>query len=766
LQLNNGNNTFSEIGRLANVHATDWSWSALILDLDNDGYKDIYIANGIYKDLLDQDYIDFYSNDPAILKSIKNREKDAILKLIDIIPTERITNYALKNNKDLTFSNTSEEWGLNIPSSSNGSSFGDLDNDGDLDLVVNNCNMPAFVFRNEANTLTENNYLRIVLKGYQFNTFALGAQVTIKHKQEEFFQELAPMRGFQSSVEYPLHFGLGTITSVEQLEVLWPDNRISVLRNIASNQELIIDHRDAQIQSDSLRTDGKPAPLLLEVNKQTDLNYKHRENNFVDFYRDRMLFSMVSADGPKMCKGDVNGDGLDDFFIGGASGQAGSLFIQVNDGRFMKANEKLFYKDRLSEDNDAIFFDADNDNDLDLYVTSGGNEFRSMSNALYDRLYINMGNGLYTKSIQKLPSTKLESTSCVQAADYDQDGDLDLFVGVRLKPAVYGVPVSAYLLENDGAGNFKNVTEELAPELIGIGMITDALWTDFDQDNDPDLFIVGEWMPLTIMQNKNGHFKNISSEARLDKSNGFWNCIKAGDLDNDGDPDYIIGNHGLNTRFKASQKRPLSMLVNNFDMNTTVSQIISGYNGDKSYPFARRNDLVMQIPGLRNKYPLHTNYKEQTIEDIFTEEQIRTSAKSFIYNTQTSIAWNNGNGTFDLESLPLEAQFAPVYGILVEDVDHDGNLDILIGGNFYRSKPEVGIYDGSYGLVLKGNGKGMFAPLKAERSGFLVKGEIRDFLHIKVNDTDFILVALNNDSLLTFTKQEAPFSLKEGESLK
>lgn len=750
LQLNNGNKTFSEISRLANVHATDWSWSALIADYDNDGFKDLYVANGIYKDLLDQDYINFYSTDPEIIRALRNREKEAILKLIELIPSEKISNYAFRNKQNLTFENNTEEWGLDIPSHSNGSAYGDLDNDGDLDLVVNNCNMPSFVFRNETDKRLNNRYLQLTLEGEGMNAFAIGAQVTLRHEGQIYYQELAPMRGFLSCTDYKMTFGLGAIDKLEELEVVWPDGRKTILKDVETNRLLVLKQSEAREQAEKRELVDAGATYWREAADEIGLTFKHAENDFVDFDRDGLLYHMVSADGPKMCKGDINGDGREDLFIGGASGQAACLFVQTPDGRFEKTNEALLEEDKIGEDTDAIFFDADGDRDLDLYVAGGGNEFSANSPYLFDRLYINDGKGAFQKSPQQLPTSKPASSACVQAADFDADGDLDLFVGIRLLPAVYGVPVSSYLLENDGQGNFVDRMEERAPELNQFGMVTDALWTDYDLDGDPDLFIVGEWTPLTIFQNNKGRFKNVTSKAGFDRSNGFWNCVKAGDFDQDGDPDFVIGNHGLNTRFKASVERPLNMYVNDFDGNRTAEQIITVYNGDKSYPLVLRHDLTKQLPELKKKYLYYENYKEQTIKDIFTEKQIRTAAKSYIYHTQSSLAWNNGDGTFTLESLPIEAQMAPVYGLLTSDIDRDGNLDVLLGGNFYRSKPEVGIYDGSYGLVLKGDGKGGFQALKPETSGFLIKGEIRDFLTLGVGEREFVLVARNNEKLAAY----------------
>ena len=749
LQLNNQNGTFSEVGRLAGVHATDWSWSALLADLNNDGYKDIYVTNGIYQDLMDQDYINFYSNDPKIIGAIRNREEGAILKLIDQMPSEPIPNYAFENNKDLTFSKKTIEWGLETPSFSNGAAYGDLDNDGDLDLVVNNCNMPPFIYRNEADTLLNNNYLSIELVGKDGNTKALGTQVTVTANDQIFYQELVTSKGFQSSVDYKLHFGLGDLTQVDKIEIKWPDGRFTVLKQVTVNQLLTVEQKDA-VDSYRLPVASLGAPILQEVTNTQIIDFKHQENRFSDFDRDRLLHQMVSAEGPKMAKGDVNQDGLEDLFICGANGQASALFVQQPSGQYLPTNTQLFERNKTTEDTDALFFDADGDQDLDLYVARGSNEFTGLNAALIDRLFINDGTGNFTQSSQRLPiKTKAESTACVRVADFDKDGDQDLFVGIRLKTGVYGIPVSSYLLENDGKGNFTDISKNKAPHLNQIGMVTDALWTDTDQDGDEDLVVVGDWMPLKILENQNGTLIHNSSLI-TPHSNGFWNCLKAGDFNQDGAIDFVIGNMGKNSRLKATNSNPITMHVNDFDKNRTAEQIISVPNGGTAYPLALRHDLVMQLPELKKKYLYYKDYKGQKVEDIFDEKQVRTAAKAIVHETATSLAINNGDGTFSLKPLPIEAQYAPVHALLVEDLDQDGHLDILIGGNFYRSKPEVGIYDGSYGLLLKGDGKGNFQSLSAAQSGFSVKGEIRDFESLTIDNQSFIIVGRNDDKLLLF----------------
>ncbi len=749
LLLNNGNETFSEIGRLAGVEASDWSWSALVADFDNDGLKDIYISNGIYKDLLDQDYINFYSNDPEIIEGIKNRDTTAVLKLIDRIPSEPISNFAFRNNGDLTFSDNTVDWGLEYPSYSNGSSYGDLDNDGDLDLVINNCNMPAFVFRNNAEQHKSNHFIQISLKGTGANRFALGSQVTVKAGDELYYQELSPMRGFQSCIDLKLTLGLGDRDSIDEVSVRWPDGQISVRRNIAADQLLTFDQHAPDEIKEELQKDKKG---LFQKVREFPVRYKHEENDFVDFDRDRLLFHMVSAEGPKICSGDVNNDGLVDVFIGGASGHSGSLFIQEKDGNFTLSNEQVFHVDQLSEDTDATFLDIDADNDMDLYVASGGNEFTRGHKALADRLYLNDGTGAFQKASGVFSEELFESSSCVAPADFDGDGDVDIFVGTRLLPGVYGVPVTGHLWLNDGSGNFENVTDKLAPDLNQIGMVTDASWADIDGDDNQDLILVGEWMPVTILKNNGTSLRKMENRSGLEGHHGLWNCLQVSDLDRDGDLDLVIGNHGMNTRLRASFEKPLTLYVNDFDNNRTAEQIITMFYDHQPFPLILRNDLVMQIPALKKKYLYYADYEGQTMEEIFSEESIRSAAKSTVTNTASSVAWNDGNGRFTLQQLPIQAQFAPVYAILIDDFDGDQYPDIFLGGNFYRAKPEIGIYDASYGLLLSGNQDQSFTSVRSSDSGINIEGEIRDIVSINWKNEPLILIARNNDSLLAIQK--------------
>jgi hypothetical protein len=742
LQLNNGNGTFSDIARLAGVHATDWSWGALIFDMDNDGWKDLFVANGIYKDLLDQDYVNFIA-DPVLIRQMLLKEKNVIKRLVDSIPSHRISNFAFHNNRNLNFENKAVEWGLDLPTHSNGSAYADLDNDGDLDLVLNNVNMPSFIYRNNASAQLSNHFLNIFLVGTNGNAGAIGAKVTLYCGKEILYQELSPMRGFLSSVDYRLHFGLGEKATVDSLLIQWPGGTITKEYNLHTNQ--FVSFRQAESKPAQVVKKEKIKPVFSAADN-TGPEFIHRENDFSDFDRDRLLFNMVSNEGPCVCVGDVNNDNRDDVYIGGAHGQPGSLFVQSASGKFEKISQATFDNDKDSEDTSCAFFDANKDGRLDLYVTSGGSEFSTSSIALADRLYINDGINIFKKSPQILPvSLAFESTNTVAPCDYDQDGDVDLFVGVRLIPFLYGVPGNGYLLSNDGHGNFTNISLTHAPQLSKLGLITDATWADINKDGWQDLLIAGEWMPLKVFINENGKLTDKSSSLGFEKSNGWYQAIAVSDLNGDGWPDLAAGNHGLNSRFKASATKPVSMYINDFDQNGTVEHITTQYYKGVAYPLVLRHDLVSQIPSLKKKYLHFRDYKEQTITDIFTPQQMERALVLNAFTLETAVWINQRGEKFVRQSLPVEAQFAPVYEILMDDFDNDDKPDILLGGNLYRAKPETGIYDGSYGLVLKGVGDGTFVSLSPSQSGVSVKGEIRALEKIRVKNNKYIIIGINND---------------------
>jgi len=748
LQLNNQDNTFSEIGRLANVSATDWSWGALIFDFDNNGRKDIFVANGIYQDLTNQDFLKFVTEENTIQQIISNKGVD-YQKLVELIPSNPVPNYAFVNNGNLTFSDQAAALGLGEPSFSNGSAFGDLDNDGDLDLVVNNVNMPSFLYENQSNTQQPNNrYLKLELHGTGKNSAAIGTKITVFAGEDTYYLEQVPTRGFESTVDPRPNFGLGTHQQADSIHVRWPDGNLTILRNVPSNQTITLR------QSDS--TPAQPTPitpitrLFTAITQQTPITFTHQEDPFVDFDRDRLIFHMLSTEGPAMCKGDINNDGLEDVYVGGARGFAGSLFVQQPNGRFTPIAQPLFEADKESEDTDCAIFDANGDGKNDLYVASGSVEVSGSSSSLADRLYFNLGNGKFQKSTQILPSNNYESTSTVQPADFDLDGDIDLFVGIRSIPFFYGLPANGYLLQNDGKGNFVNVASSQLPALKGIGMITDGLWLDYDKDGDPDLAVAGELMPVRLFRNDRTRFTEVSADAGLQKTNGWWKTLEVADINQDGYPEIIAGNIGLNTRFRASAEQPITLHINDFDKNGNIEQILNQYNGGVSYPMILRHDLVMQLPSLKKKYLKYEAYKNQRMEDLFTEQERQKTMILEAHLLETTLFMNNGKGGFLKTSLPMEAQFSPTHAILVRDFDQDGFQDMLLAGNFFESKPEVGRYDANYGLLLKGNGKGGFTTLKSRETGFYAQGAARRLALVQTGKQSLLLVANNADALQVF----------------
>ena len=756
LQLNNGNGTFSDIGQLAGVARTDWSWSALIADYDLDGFKDIYVTNGIARDVTSQDYIAFLAKDETMRAAMRGKRVD-LLGLVKAMGSTPLPNYAFRNRGDLTFSSESAAWGLDAPGFSNGAAYGDLDGDGALDLVVNNVNQEAFIYRNNARGLRNNHYLQVGLEGEGPNRFGVGAKVTLRSGGQLFFQELMPSRGFQSSVDYLLTFGLGQMDTVESVTVEWPDGRVSSLTRVASNQRLTVRQSEAATAAPAPRPQPL-TPLFTDVTDHVALPFVHRENAFVDFDREPLIPKMLSTEGPYMAVADVNGDGLEDAFIGGARDQPGALLIQRRDGRFGGSNERLFELDSVSEDLGAVFFDADGDGDLDLYVVSGGNEFSEISPALQDRLYLNDGRGRFRKANDALPG-EYTSGSRVAAADFDGDGDIDLFVGGRVRPGHYGIDPPSTLLQNDGHGHFTDVTAKLAPELARIGMVTDALWQDVDGDGRVDLVVVGEWMPIMIFRNTGrGRLERLNTPG-LEKSNGWWNRIVAGDFTGDGRVDFVVGNLGLNTRLRATETEPATMYVKDFDRNGFVEQIVATYSGGVSRPLAVRDELLKSLPSLKIRFLTYKDYARQTVADVFSAAELAGAVEKRAYRFATALARSNGDGSFTLVPLPREAQIAPVYGMLAADFDRDGRLDLLLAGNFDGVKPEIGRMSASYGLFLRGDGNGGFTPVGAVESGFFVPGQARDVGRIRSRQGDLYIVTRNNDRPLIFRSTPVPRSV-------
>lgn len=747
LQLNNGNGTFSDIGQLAGVARTDWSWSALIADLDLDGNKDIYVTNGIARDVTSQDYVAYLGSQRTMLTATKDRKVDFIA-LTNAMTSTKLQHHAFRNRGDLTFDDATASWGLDKHSFGNGAAYADLDGDGALDLVVNNTDEEAFVYRNNARTLDKgNHYLQVKLEGDGANRFAVGSKVTLHVGKDSLFQEESPTRGFQSSVDYVLTFGLGKADTVQTVSVIWPDGRVSEVKSVVANRRLTIKQTGSARPPYALP--APPRQIVTDVTQTIAFPFVHKENDYVDFDRERLMPKMLSTEGPLMAVADVNGDGLDDVFIGGAKDQPSALLIQQAGGGFTRSNEKLFAEDGGAEDIGAVFFDANRDGHPDLYVSTGGSEFSEGSQQLEDRLYLNDGKGNFRKAVGALPLLRT-SGSRVAAADFDGDGAIDLFVGGRSVPGRYGLDPQSLLLRNDGRGHFTDVADAAAPGLSSIGMVTDAVWKDIDADGRPDLIVVGEWMPITIFHNTGGGKLARMSVPGLEKSNGWWNRIIAGDFTGDGRVDFIVGNLGLNTRLQAKPDEPVTMYVKDFAHNGFTQQVISYYNQGKAYPLSLRDDLLASLNYLGDRYRTYKDYATQTMGDVFPKKDLDDAVVKKAYTFATSLVRNNGNGTFTMVPLPLEAQIAPMYGIISGDIDGDGKPDLLMAGNFDGVKPELGKMSAGYGVFLRGDGKGRFTPVRALESGFVVPGQARDIQRVRTRMGDIYVVSRNNDRPLIF----------------
>jgi hypothetical protein len=748
LQLNNGDGTFSEIAQLAGVDATDWSWGALGFDFNNDGWKDLFVSNGISRDLTDQDFLDYFSSQ-EVLNQVRGGGfdyKDFLTKM----PSTPISNYGFINQKNLRFQNASRALGLATPSFSNGAAYGDLDGDGDLDLVVNNENMGAFVYRNMTSETLHAHWLKVNLAGKSPNTFGIGARVTIYTKGMQQVLEQQPTRGFESSSEPVLNFGLGSETVVDSLIVWWPNMKKQVLKGIRADTALTLHQTDAQAD---LKLPVLQPPSLYENITASAVkgNINHKEDLFNDFNQEFFIPKMLSTEGPKLAVGDVNGDGLPDFFMGSAKNDTAKLFIQQPDGRFEQKPEYAFALDHNDEDIGAEFFDADNDGDLDLVVASGGNEDPPGSLNLLPRLYLNDGKGNFTRSFKGWPQISVNA-SCVRAGDFDGDGKQDLFIGGRCMPGNYGVIPSSYLLHNDGKGNFTDVTREMAPDLLQLGMVTDARWADIDGDGKPELIVVGDWMPITILKYQDGKLRKIKE---LPHSAGWWNCLIVADVDGDGKPDLVAGNFGENCRIKADPGHPGKLYVGDFNRNGKTECIPVFYKTDgKAYPYYLRGDMVGQIPQLKKKFLRYDVYAGKSIEEILPSDQLEEASVLTVEETRTCLFHNDGNGQFTCRPLPIQAQFSPVFGILAADLNGDGIMDLFLGGNFFGLKPEVGRFDASYGVTLMGNKQGQFTYMPPSASGLFVKGETRDAQAIRTAKGINILVARNNEALQVFDKRK------------
>jgi enediyne biosynthesis protein E4 len=743
LHLNNRDGSFSEIGELAGVSSTDWSWGALIADFDNDANKEIFISNGIYKDVTNQDFVEFLGSSDQIRAAIEGK-KINFQEFVDRMPSVKLPNFMFRNNGDLKFTDVAKEWGLAEPSFSNGAAYGDLDNDGDLDLVVNNVNQESFVYRNQSQEKKGGNYLSISLQGAGMNTFALGACVQLFAGDQILTFDHMPIRGFQSSMDYKITAGLGSVDVVDSITVTWPDERITKLKKVNANQNLSLDQKDA-VEAPLSRNTVRP--VYKEVKASTIV---HVENSFNDFDRDRLLYHMLSTQGPAFSIGDLNADGLDDFYMGGAIGTPGEIYVQSRDNKFIPLKSGVFDDGISAEDVASAFFDADGDDDLDLYVVSGGSENLNQSRASLDRFYINKsvknGKPVFERSSTHIP-VSYQSGSCVKPVDFDNDGDLDLFIGTRVIPSYYGLPCDQVLLQNDGKGSYTNVTSTYAPELRKLGMVTDAEWFDFDHDKFPDLIIVGDWMPITIFKNDGRKLSRVNSVPGLENSNGWWNCLTSADIDNDGDVDFVAGNLGLNSKFKPSVSSPVSLYVYDFDNNGSLEPVFAYLKDGVEYPYALRQDIIKQMSSMKKKFVFYKDYASKSLTDIIPPGDLKKADHLFFYEARTSVIVNQGNGTFNVQPLPMAAQVSPVFAIASTLINEDKYPDLILGGNLFSVKPEVGRYDALRGLVLYGNGKGDFKPVLNYESGLTVDGETRHISIMRSGKKKLLAFIQNNDTI-------------------
>lgn len=759
LQLNNGNETFSNIAQFSGMAATDWSWSNLIADFDNDGFKDTYVTNGLLRDIRNTDAdknVANYINTTRANWLQKNPNAQNIKSIWDVVdlekavsmvPSQPLRNYAYKNKGELEFENSSKEWGLDDESFSNGSAYADFDNDGDLDLVVNNINNEAFIYRNNSETANDRNFLRIELVDDNHKP-TFGARVKVYTSQGVQTLETTNVRGIYSTSESTLHFGLNNLNKIDSLTVLWPNGNITSKKNIQTNQILKISSSDSK--KITPKTEESSNYLFADRTSSFPAKFNHIENSFDDFEKQILLPHKLSQFGPALTAGDINNDGLDDFYIGGAANQSPSLFIQEQNGSFKEIETAFWKKEAAYEDNDALFVDINNDGFTDLYVVSGGNEYPKNDFHYTDRIYLNQGNGSFKKGAI-LNSSRI-SGSTVKAADYDGDGDMDLFIGARHTPQQYPNPASSMLLINDN-GQLSNKTESLSPQLLNMGMVTDAIWSDYDNDSDLDLIVVGEWMPITIFENNNGSLSKLEMED-FKSSYGWWFSIEQGDFDNDGDMDYIAGNLGLNYKYKTSTDKPFDVYYNDFDANGNADIVLGYYNKEKHYPLRGFSCSSEQIPDLKKKILKYDAFASMELKDVYGEEKLKNSLHYSADTFASVYVENIGDGKFKMTNLPNLAQLTNLNDMLISDFNGDGSLDVLGVGNLYVSEIETPRNDAGIGVLLLGDGKGSFTAKRGSEIGFYAAKDAKKLITITTNKKDYYLVGNNNDALQFFELQK------------
>ncbi|TAK45116.1 MAG: hypothetical protein EPO28_04045 [Saprospiraceae bacterium] len=743
LQLNMGDGTFSDIGQMAGIERTDWSWSSLLADFDNDGWKDYFVTNGNLRDYLDQDHQKKMFAALEKADAAHQSKKNLIAAFGKTALTQKTKNVFFKNNGNLTFTELGKEYGLDHPGYSSGAAYADFDNDGDLDLVVNNTNEEASIYKNLSREKIGNHYLRVKME-HPASICPIGTKVTLESATGLQFQEFTFTRGYQSSVEGVLHFGLGKDDMVNKLTIQWLDGKTQTLSDVKSNQVLTLHYHDATAPSKQV----KKTPLLFaDITAISGIDYAHRETIFDDYAIQALLPHKMSQLGPLVSTGDVNQDGLEDFFVGGGNGYPGALYYQNQNGGFTKSEFPTFVNEANCEDMGSAIFDVNNDGYADMYVASGGSEFAEGSELYQDRLYINVGGGELRKVIHALPNIHT-SSSCVKPFDFDGDGDLDLFIGGRQVPRRYPSPANSVLLENVN-GKFQDATATKAPGFQALGMVTDAIWTDLNGDNVPDLLITGEWMPITVFLQTGGKFVNKTTGFGLENTTGWWNKIASGDIDNDGDNDFILGNLGLNYKYKATPEKPFHIYAADFDKNGTFD-IALGYffNDGVLYPVRGLECSSAQVPAIAGAFPSYKEYGKASLNDVYGRKlktALHYEAKVFA----SSVLKNMGGGKYELSALPPEAQIAPVNGIVLQDFDDDGNLDLVIGGNLYVSEVETGRADAGKGLYLQGLGDGNFKPCYPYDSGLNIPGDVKDIWPIRnhLSASKKLLICNNNGKM-------------------
>lgn len=753
LQMNNGNDSsatpvFSEVGQLAGVFNTDWSWSPLLADFDNDGWKDLFISNGIFKDMTNLDFVKYTSGYNNNFTDAKG-DKVEMWKLVQEMPSTKLKNYLFHNNGDLTFSNVSDSWGLSKEAISNGSAYADLDNDGDLDLVINCIDDEPTILQNNS-VKAKAHYLRIKLNGSGKNTQGIGAKVYVTTAHHRQLQEQYITRGFQSSIDPVMHIGLGEDSIVKAVKIQWLSGKETVLQNIKADQLITVNEGSAG-KEDSVISSAAPMPLFTDITASSAIRFTHQSSSSVDFKVSPLLPLQISKIGPALAKGDVNGDGLEDLFIGGNKQQSGMLFLQTKEGSFIQAPEQPWMQNKSSTNADALVFDADGDGDNDLYIVNGGADDYLNNKSYQDKLYQNDGKGNFTYVPGALPKETI-SGSCVRAADIDKDGKPDLFVGGKLAPGLFPQAPGSFVLKNKSTPDhllFEIDNTQKDTTLLHPGMVSDAVWTDINKDGWPDLVVVGLFMPITIFENNHGQLSNQTKAYGLENTNGWWTRIIATDFDKDGTPDFVVGNMGTNSQLKASAKEPLTITYADFNNDGVIDPILCYYNGGKSYPWFSRDELFEQMPVLQKRFARYSEYADAQLTDMFSNEQMSSAKTATVYMQKSVCISNKGNKKLVITPLPNEAQVSMINGIVADDVNEDGKEDLIVAGNFYPFRVQLGPMDAGIGLYLQGDGKGNFSPQSYSQTGLHIPGDVRNLIEIKGAKKNILIAGKSNGPLQT-----------------